>query len=83
MIYYLHWDIRKEIKMITEKFELLGRLVKEIRDLKNKITKLVKFIETEDFNTLDDENKKLLLEQKESMSKYLNTLEKRFEINKQ
>ena len=67
--------------MITEKFELLGRLVKEIRDLKNKITKLVKFIETEDFNTLDDENKKLLLEQKESMSKYLNTLEKRFEIN--
>lgn len=68
--------------MITEKFELLGRLVKEIRDLKNKITKLVKFIETEDFNTLDDENKKLLLEQKESMSKYLNTLEKRFEINK-
>lgn len=68
--------------MVTEKFELLGRLVKEIRDLKNKITKLVKFIETEDFNTLDDENKKLLLEQKESMSKYLNTLEKRFEINK-
>lgn len=68
--------------MITEKFELLGRLVKEIRDLKNKITKLVKFIETEDFNTLDDENKKLLLEQKESMSKYLNTLEKRFEVNK-
>ena len=68
--------------MITEKFELLSKLLKEIRDLKNKITKLVKFIETEDFNTLDDENKKLLLEQKESMSKYLNTLEKRFEINK-
>lgn len=68
--------------MITEKFELLSKLLKEIRDLKNKITKLVKFIETEDFNILDDENKKLLLEQKESMSKYLNTLEKRFEINK-
>nr|DAN63656.1 MAG TPA: hypothetical protein [Herelleviridae sp.] len=68
--------------MITEKFELLGKLVKEIRDLKNKITKLVKFIESEDFNDLDEENKKLLLEQKESMSKYLNTLEKRFEINK-
>lgn len=68
--------------MITEKFELLGKLVKEIRDLKTKITKLVKFIETEDFNSLDKENKKLLLEQKESMSKYLNTLEKRFEINK-
>lgn len=68
--------------MITEKFELLGKLVKEIRDLKNKITRLVKFIESEDFNNLDEENKKLLLEQKESMSKYLNTLEKRFEINK-
>lgn len=68
--------------MITEKFELLSKLLKEIRDLKNKITKLVKFIETEDFNILDDENKKLLLEQKGSMSKYLNTLEKRFEINK-
>ena len=82
MIYYLHWNIRKEIKMITEKFELLGKLVKEIRDLKNKITKLVKFIEGEEFNNLDEENKKLLLEQKDSMSKYLSTLEKRFEINK-
>lgn len=68
--------------MVTEKFELLGKLVKEIRDLKNKITKLVKFIESEDFNSLNEENKKLLLEQKESMSKYLSTLEKRFEINK-
>lgn len=68
--------------MVTEKFELLSKLVKEIRDLKSKITKLVKFTETEDFNNLNEENKKLLLEQKESMSKYLNTLEKRFEINK-
>ncbi len=68
--------------MITEKFELLGKLVKEIRDLKSKITKLVKFTETEDFNNLNEENKKLLLEQKEEMSKYLSILEKRFEINK-
>ena len=68
--------------MVTEKFELLSKLVKEIRDLKTKITKLIKFTETEDFNSLDDENKKLLLEQKDEMSKYLNTLEKRFEINK-
>lgn len=68
--------------MITEKFELLGKLVKEIRDLKNKITKLVKFIESEDFNDLDNENRDLLLEQKENMSKYLSILEKRFEINK-
>lgn len=68
--------------MVTEKFELLSELVKEIRDLKTKITKLVKFIETEDFNSLDEENKKLLLEQKDEMSKYLFILEKRFEINK-
>ena len=68
--------------MITEKFELLGKLVKEIRDLKSKITKLVKFIETEDFDNLDDENRKLLLQQKEEMSKYLSILEKKFEINK-
>ena len=83
MTYYLHQVIRKEVEMVTEKFELLGKLVKEIRDLKSKITKLVKFTETEDFNNLDEENKKLLLEQKDEMSKYLNTLEKRFEINKQ
>ena len=68
--------------MITEKFELLGKLVKEIRDLKSKITKLVKFIETEDFDNLDDENRELLLQQKEEMSKYLSILEKRFELNK-
>ena len=68
--------------MVTEKFELLSKLVKEIRDLKIKITKLVKFIETEDFNSLNEENKKLLLEQKDEMSKYLSILEKRFEINK-
>ena len=68
--------------MITEKFELLSKLVKEIRDLKTKITKLVKFTETEDFNNLDDENRELLLQQKEEMSKYLSILEKRFEINK-
>ena len=68
--------------MVTEKFELLGKLVKEIRDLKTKITKLVKFTETEDFNSLDEENKKLLLKQKDAMSKYLSILEKRFEINK-
>lgn len=68
--------------MITEKFELLSKLVKEIRDLKSKITKLVKFIETEDFNSLDDENRELLLQQKEEMNKYLSILEKRFEINK-
>lgn len=68
--------------MVTEKFELLSKLVKEIRDLKTKITKLVKFIETEDFDNLDDKNRELLLQQKEEMIKYLNILEKRFEINK-
>ena len=68
--------------MITDKFELLNKLVKEIRDLKNKLTKLVKFIDSEEFNSLDEENKNLLLEQKKEMSKYLSVLEKRFELNK-
>ena len=68
--------------MITEKFELLGKLVEEIRDLKNKITKLVKFKESESFQELNEENKYLLEEQLEEMSKYLKVLEKRFELNK-
>jgi len=68
--------------MITEKFELLGKLVEEIRDLKNKITKLVKFKESESFQELNEENRYLLEEQLEEMSKYLKVLEKRFELNK-
>ena len=67
---------------IKDKFTLLGDLVSEIRDLKNKITKLVKFKESESFQELNEENRYLLEEQLEEMSKYLKVLEKRFEINK-
>ena len=67
---------------IKDKFRLLGDLVREIRDLKNKITKLVKFKESESFQELNEENRYLLEEQLEEMSKYLKVLEKRFEINK-
>ena len=67
---------------IKDKFTLLGDLVREIRDLKNKITKLVKFKESESFQELNEENRYLLEEQLEEMSKYLKVLEKRFEINK-
>ena len=67
---------------IKDKFTLWGDLVREIRDLKNKITKLVKFKEGESFQELNEENRYLLEEQLEEMSKYLKVLEKRFEINK-
>ena len=67
---------------IKDKFTLLGDLIKEIRDVKTRLTKLVKFKESEEFYDLNEENQELLNEQYESMVKYLGTLEKRFELNK-
>ena len=66
----------------VDKFTLLGNLIKEIRDVKTKLTKLVKFKESEEFYELSGENQELLNEQYDSMVKYLGTLEKRFELNK-
>lgn len=65
-----------------DKFTLLGKLIKEIRDVKTRLTKLVKFKESEEFYELSGENQELLNEQYESMVKYLGILEKRFELNK-
>ena len=67
---------------IKDKFTLLGDLIKEIRDVKTKLTKLFKFKESGEFYNLTEENQKLLNEQYDDMVKYLNTLEKRFELNK-
>ena len=67
---------------IKDKFTLLGDLIKEIRDVKTRLTKLVKFKESEEFYDLNEENQKLLNEQYDSMVKYLTILEKRFELNK-
>ena len=67
---------------IVDKFILLGNLIKEIRDVKTRLTKLVKFKESEEFYELSGENQELLNEQYESMVKYLSILEKRFEVNK-
>ena len=67
---------------IKDKFTLLGNLIKEIRDVRTRLTKLVKFKESEEFYELSGENQELLNEQYESMVKYLGTLEKRFELNK-
>ena len=66
---------------IKDKFTLLGNLIKEIRDVKTRLTKLVKFKESDEFYELSEENQELLNEQYESMVKYLGTLEKRFESN--
>ena len=67
---------------VEDKFTLLGNLIKEIRDVKTRLTKLVKFKESEEFYELSGENQDLLNEQYESMIKYLSILEKRFEVNK-
>lgn len=67
---------------IKDKFTLLGDLIKEIRDVKTRLTKLVKFKESEEFYDLNEENQKLLNEQYDIMVKYLTILEKRFELNK-
>ena len=66
----------------VDKFTLLGDLIKEIRDVKTRLTKLVKFKESEEFYDLNEENQELLNEQYDSMVKYLTILEKRFELNK-
>ena len=67
---------------LKDKFTLLGDLIKEIRDVKTRLTKLVKFKESEEFYDLNEENQELLNEQYDSMVKYLTILEKRFELNK-
>ena len=66
----------------VDKFTLLGNLIKEIRDVKTRLTKLVKFKESEEFYELSGGNQELLNEQYDSMVKYLGTLERRFELNK-
>lgn len=66
--------------MKVRDYEVIGRLVKEIRDLKTKLTKLVKFMEKEDFTELDVESQNLLKEQQKYMVDYLRVLEQRFEL---
>ena len=62
---------------IKDKFTLLGDLIKEIRDVKTILTKLVKYKDSEEFYDLNEENQKLLNEQYDNMVKYLTILEKR------
>ena len=45
---------------IKDKFTLLGDLIKEIRDVKTKLTKLFKFKESGEFYNLSKENQELL-----------------------
>lgn len=66
--------------MKERNYEVIGKLVKEIRDLKTKLTKLVKFMEKEDFRELDIESQNLLKEQQKYMVDYLKVLEQRFEL---
>ena len=70
---------------IKDKFTLLGDLTsfaKKPPTSKRSVSG-GQFTESEEFYELSEENQELLNEQYKSMVKYLGTLEKRFELNKQ
>ena len=56
------------------------RLVNEQFDLQEKISKLKPFIESENFNKIDDSQQKLLKEQVEVMERYNNILVERLSL---
>lgn len=57
--------------------DFIDRLVNEISDLGTKASKLALFIESEQYNSLDQENKFLLKQQLGLMNLYENILRKR------
>ena len=60
--------------------EFLIRVITEQNELSDKLTKLNKFIETEKFKSLDDENQRLLKMQSSAMSIYNDVLNMRYEL---
>lgn len=60
--------------------EFLIRVIAEQNELYDKLTKLNKFIETEKFKSLDDENQRLLKMQSSAMSIYNDVLNMRYEL---
>lgn len=60
--------------------EFLIRVITEQNELYDKLTKLNKFIKTEKFKSLDDENQRLLKMQSSAMSIYNDVLNMRYEI---
>lgn len=60
--------------------DFLIRIIAEQNELYDKLTKLNKFIETEKFKSLDDENQRLLKMQSSAMSIYNDVLNMRYEL---
>ena len=56
------------------------RLVNEQFDLQEKISKLKPFIESENFNKIDDSQQKLLMDQLDAMERYNNILVERLSL---
>lgn len=59
----------------------IERLIKEQSELKDKFVKLVNFVNTPEFFSLSDNNRKLLTNQKIAMELYLNILNMRLYEN--
>lgn len=60
--------------------DFLIRIIAEQNELLDKLTKLNRFIETEKFKSLDDENQRLLKMQSSAMSIYNDVLNMRYEL---
>ena len=60
--------------------EFLIRVITEQNELYDMLTKLNRFIETEKFKSLDDENQRLLKMQSSAMSIYNDVLNMRYEL---
>lgn len=56
------------------------RLINEQFDLQEKISKLRPFIESENFNKIDDSQQKLLMDQLDAMERYNNILVERLSL---
>ena len=56
------------------------RLINEQFDLQEKISKLKPFIESENFNKIDDSQQKLLMDQLDAMERYNNILVERLSL---
>lgn len=57
------------------------RMIEEYKELSERLKKLIAFQKTDKFTALDEEQRNLLEEQREAMSRYKKVLGKRIDIN--
>lgn len=60
---------------------LKEKLIKEQTELKKRLDTLIEFIDSDKFNKLSENNRKLLINQKIAMTLYLSTLDMRLQTN--